>query len=110
LAISLFLVLLLCEVAVRLFVEPFIMPRWVESTPYGIRKQLGNIRGFIVTPQYRHRLSTNSKGFRGVHEYAVPKPTNVFRVMVLGDSVVNGYGVEDDETFCAVLEKKLSGK
>ena len=101
---------ILCEVSVRLFCPPFIMPRWVENAPYGIRKQIGNIRGFIVTPQYRHQLSTNSKGFRGTREYAIPKPANVFRVVALGDSVVNGYGVEDEQTFSAVLEKKLSTK
>ncbi len=99
---------LICEVAVRLFCPPYIMPRWVENAPYGIRKQIGNIRGFIVTPQYRHRFTTNSKGFRGTNEYAIPKPPNVFRVLSLGDSVVCGYGVEDDQTFSAVLEKKLS--
>jgi hypothetical protein len=99
---------LLCEVAVRVFCPPFIMPRWVENAPYGIRKQVGNIRGFIVTPQYRHRFSTNSKGFRGTNEYAIPKPSNVFRVLAIGDSVVCGYGVEDDQTFCAVLQRKLS--
>jgi len=110
LCLSLGFVAILCEVSVRLFCPPFIMPRWVENAPYGIRKQIGNIRGFIVTPQYRHQLSTNSKGFRGTREYAIPKPANVFRVVALGDSVVNGYGVEDEQTFSAVLEKKLSTK
>ena len=100
--------LLLGEVGARLFSAPLIMPRCVESAPYGIRTQIGNIRGTIVTPQYRHKFDTNSRGFRGTREYAVPKPAKVFRVITLGDSVVDGYGVEDDQTFSAVLEKKLS--
>jgi len=99
---------LICEVAVRMFSPPYIMPRWVENSSYGIRKQLSNIRGFIVTPQYRHRFSTNSKGLRGTNEHLIPKPPGVFRVLALGDSVVSGYGVEDDQTFSAKLEKKLS--
>lgn len=66
LVVSLAIALLLCEVAVRLFAEPFIMPRWVENAPYGIRKPIANIRGFIVTPHYRHGMSTNSKGFREI--------------------------------------------
>lgn len=110
LVVSLAIALLLCEVAVRLFAEPFIMPRWVENAPYGIRKPIANIRGFIVTPHYRHGMSTNSKGFRGTREYAIPKPPDVFRIVVLGDSVVNGFGVEDEQTFSAVLEKMLSSQ
>jgi lysophospholipase L1-like esterase len=108
--ISLVVAAFICEAAVRLFCPPYIMPRWVESAPYGIRKQIGNIRGFIVTSQYRHRFTTNSKGFRGTNEYAIPKPPNVFRVLALGDSVVCGYGVEDDQTFSAVLQRQLSAR
>ena len=108
LGVSLGIVALICEITVRLVCAPYIMPRFVENAPYGIRRPLPNVRGFLVTPQYRHRMSTNSKGFRGTREYALPKPPGVFRMVVLGDSVVNGYGVEDDETFCAVLERKLS--
>ena len=110
LATSLFIVLLICEVFVRLFCEPYIMPRWVENAPYGIRRQIANLRGYIKTAKYQHHLNTNSKGFRGTREYPVPKGTNVFRIVALGDSVVDGYGVEDDQTFSALLEKKLSGK
>ena len=102
--------ILICEVGVRMFASPLIMPRWVENAPYGIRKQVNNIRGFIRTPQYRHDFSSNSKGFRGRAEYAIPKPAGVFRMLALGDSVVCGYGVEDPETFCAQLEKKFEGK
>jgi lysophospholipase L1-like esterase len=104
------LMLLAGEVAARMFGAPLIMPRWVESAPYGIRKQIGNIRGEIVTPHYRHKFDTNSKGFRGTREYAVPKPAKVFRIITLGDSVVDGYGVEDDQTFSALLERKLSAQ
>lgn len=100
--------MLVGEVGARLFTQSLIMPRWVESAPYGIRKQIGNIRGTIVTPEYHHKFNTNARGFRGTRNYAVPKPPGVFRIITLGDSVVDGYGVEDDQTFSAVLEKKLS--
>lgn len=108
LGVTVVIMLVVCEVAVRLLLPPLIMPRYVETAPYGIRRQLPNIRGFIITSQYRHKITSNSKGFRGTREYAVPKPPGVFRVLALGDSVVNGYGVEDEQTFAALLEKKLS--
>ena len=110
LVVTVTFMLLLGEVGARLFSAPLIMPRWVESAPYGIRKQIGNIRGTIVTPEYRHKFNTNARGFRGTRDYAVPKPAKVFRIITLGDSVVDGYGVEDDQTFAAVLEKKLSAQ
>ena len=110
LCISLIIALLVAELAVRLFWPPLIMPRWVENAPYGIRKNIGNVRGRIVTPEYRHKVSSNSQGFRGTLEYAIPKAAGVFRVIALGDSVVNGYGVEDEQTFCALLAKKLAAK
>lgn len=107
---SLLIGLIVGEIAVRLFWPPLIMPRWVENAPYGIRKNLGNIRGHIVFPEYRHKVTSNSEGFRGTREYALKKPGGVFRVVAMGDSVVNGYGVEDEETFCALLEKRLGSK
>lgn len=110
LGVTVAIMLVICEVAVRLLLPPLIMPRYVENAPYGIRRQIANIRGFIVTPHYRHKISSNSQGFRGTQEYAVPKPPGVFRVLALGDSVVNGYGVEDDQTFAALLGKKLSAQ
>jgi len=62
----------------------------------------------MITPEYRHAFNTNSQGFRGAKEYSLQKPPGVYRVIVLGDSVALGHGVEDSETFSAVLERKLS--
>jgi lysophospholipase L1-like esterase len=37
-----------------------------------------------------------------------PKRKNVFRIMVLGDSVTYGYGVSDEDTYVRILEQELS--
>lgn len=109
--------LLICSVAIALLIteayfqwfnpQP-IIPRYVETSPYGIRKNIGNVHGTMIVPEYRHAFNTNSQGFRGVKEYSVQKPPGVYRVIVLGDSVALGHGVEDSETFAAVLEGQLS--
>jgi lysophospholipase L1-like esterase len=52
-------------------------------------------------------VSTNSRGARGEREYAVPKPPGVVRVVALGDSFTFGYGVTDDATWPAQLERAL---
>ncbi len=96
------------EILLRVLVPQPIIPRYVESTPYGIRKNIGNVRGEMIVAEYRHGFSTNSQGFRGTREYAIEKPAGVYRVIALGDSTTLGHGVEDGETFSAVLERNLS--
>jgi len=85
------------------------MPRFVETAPWGIRKNLPYVDGIHDTPEFKYRIRTNSQGFRGTREYQQIPPAGVYRIVVLGDSVSLGYGVEEDKTFSAVLEKKLRG-
>ncbi|MBX3465179.1 MAG: SGNH/GDSL hydrolase family protein [Planctomycetes bacterium] len=49
------------------------------------------------------RLRTNHLGFRGP-EVAEPKPAGTFRLLLLGDSVAFGWGVDDEATFARRLE------
>lgn len=49
------------------------------------------------------RLRTNALGCRGP-AVAMPKPADVFRVVVLGDSVVFGWGVDEQVTFVRRLQ------
>lgn len=49
----------------------------------------------------------NADGFRDAL-YLRPKPENTFRVLVLGDSVAFGYGVEESATFAKVMERELA--
>ncbi len=53
-------------------------------------------------------IHTNSMGFRGSREYQIQQPTSVTRILSLGDSFTFGWGVEDNETFSAQLEKQNS--
>jgi lysophospholipase L1-like esterase len=52
---------------------------------------------------------TNRHGFRG-REYAARKPAGVFRVVIVGDSVTMGSGVEEDEAYPALLEPALNAE
>ncbi len=108
LGVSLLVAVGVGELYFRLFDPQAITPRYVETSPYGIRKNIANVRGMMVVPEYRHGLNTNSQGFRGTKEYSVPKPQGVYRIIVLGDSVTLGHGVEDEETFSSRLEQQLS--
>jgi lysophospholipase L1-like esterase len=57
----------------------------------------------------RKRFRTNSKYTRGP-EFSEVKPPNTLRIMTLGDSRTFGWGLADDETWSALLEKYLQEK
>lgn len=97
----------LAEGYFRLLDPQSIVPRYVEASDFGIRKNIGHVQGVMSTAEFRHRFTTNSQGFRGQTEYALVKPPGMFRVIVLGDSVTLGHGVEDGETFAAVAQREL---
>jgi hypothetical protein len=63
----------------------------------GVRVEYGN-------PEYRVMVGHGSLGFRGGGFRREKTPGKV-RVLALGDSMTYGLGVEDDETYSAVLEK-----
>ena len=96
------------ELYLRTFSPQPIIPRYVETSSFGIRKNIGNVQGVMTVPEYQHTFRTNSQGLRGTREYPFVKPPGVFRILVLGDSVALGHGVQDDETFAALLEDNLS--
>lgn len=106
--ITLVIMLLLGELVVRIFAPQAMLPRFVESAPYGIRKVIGNVEARHETSEYRYLYTTNSMGFRGQKEYSLRKNDDVFRIVVQGDSVTLGHGVPDNETFAYLLGEKLN--
>ena len=52
-------------------------------------------------------MSINRQGFRG-DECQVEKPAGVFRIIGLGDSVMFGWGVGQEDFYLKVLERKLN--
>lgn len=55
----------------------------------------------------RWRFQTNNAGFRDARDYLHAKPAGVLRVLVLGDSHTAGFEVHQDETYSAMLGRKL---
>jgi hypothetical protein len=73
--------------------------------------------GWVHTPSasafhevegHRYRVSYNAHGYRGP-DRPWEKPPGVRRVVVLGDSYVDGSEVGDAEVFTAILARTLSG-
>ncbi len=76
--------------------RPHFIPAWAND-PDSIERK--------VTFTY----STNSHGFRGP-EFSAQKPAGTFRIIVVGECVAFGNGVDDQEVYPAVLGRMLKKK
>ncbi len=104
---SLVVALAIAEGAVRL-----ISPQEVGPVRFAFDPELGKIP--VPGQQGKRNLagvftftySNNSLGWRGRREYREAKQTD-YRVLMLGDSMTYGTGVNDDQTFAARVEQDL---
>lgn len=67
-----------------------------------------NFKGYFPNPPFQNiAIEINSKGLRDIeHEYQKREGTT--RILGLGDSITFGSGVEFEDTYLRVLEKKLN--
>ena len=104
--ISLFLSLIIAELALRLVIPVDSQRPFDFRIPHPI---LGwvlqpNITYLYGIPEGKVSVTHNSEGWRDL-ERAVKKPDGVFRILVLGDSFMEANSVELDNTFYRQVEK-----
>jgi hypothetical protein len=58
----------------------------------------------------RVRIVTNSKGFRNRKEFTYETPANTCRILIVGDSFVDGMRTDQDATIGALLERELKDR
>ena len=82
-----------------------------DVPPYSDRRHatrgwanLPNVHTTYGEPEFQNFVVHDSRGFRS-QEVADHKSDDRIRILVLGDSFAWGVGVENDETFSAVLER-----
>lgn len=98
------------EIAIRI-----IKPDRAETTPGLIVKD--ELLGFKQAPNFTAKhINTNSEfavtittNSLGLRSREIEKEKTRKRVLVLGDSVVWGFGVEDNETFASILNEETGG-
>ena len=104
LALATVLGLVVAEFVLRLWHQPpeySWFPRYsLTADPFTGARYAPNLRLRVTYqhPTQRFRFTTNSIGFRGP-ERAWKKSDGAFRVLFVGDSFTEGFGVHDDETF-----------
>ncbi|MGE3269352.1 MAG: SGNH/GDSL hydrolase family protein [Chloroflexota bacterium] len=102
--------LLMVEVAFRL-AGPNIpldltMARFQAYHPvYGFFHTPG-VSGWVRTEEFTSFVKFNTQGLRGP-AIAIPKPEGTFRALIMGDSVVEGAQVNEDDTMAAQLRQDL---
>jgi hypothetical protein len=79
---------------------------WTEYHPVLGWYHQKNKHAVLKLRDFEVDVNTNSQGFRGKQEYAFEKPSPITRILCLGDSFVFGFGVKDEESFCAQLQAK----
>src|SRR5688572_13137415 len=104
---------LICLLGAELVVRWRIGVPLVERMPM-LRVRANEQRGYEMMPSeahysYQHRVEVNALGLRGP-EIPREKAANEIRVLCLGDSLVYGQGVADDDTLPAQLERELQAR
>lgn len=104
-----------CEVVARFFLGDNIplFPRFVTSAVHGDFIIRSNTPGMV----YRHKSSDgewqvriNRQGFRADQEFSFEKPAGMKRILLLGDSFTMASEVNIEDSFGAVLQRKLKEK
>jgi lysophospholipase L1-like esterase len=76
------------------------------SQPWILVRQPSRILSY-KQPEFDYQIRTNSEGLRDV-DHPINKPQNEFRIVVLGDSWVEGQGAPFEKAWPKVLEEQLN--
>ena len=110
--VSVTIAILICEAAVRLLgLGGTTLTRGMlhQYDPDAGWRCYPDLDAYYVLPDsFKVRVRSNSKGLRD-SEKPFSKAQGVRRIVVLGDSFMWGYGVENEETFSAVLQETIPG-
>jgi len=68
-----------------------------------------NVSREMISDEYRIRVRYNAEGWRGP-DRKIGKAPNVFRIVVLGDSFVDGYTIATQDRFTEVLQTNLDSQ
>lgn len=109
--VGLLLPLLALEVAIRLF-GPILPGNYdtgsmVRRDPILGHFHPANTHTWIKTPQFTVRMDFNPMGLRDPRQ-SYDKPPGTYRILVLGDSYVEGAQVQANQTMAARLESMLT--
>lgn len=92
-------------VAGKLLIQPLSPPLVPDA--YRHHSLVPNSHAEFRQPDFAYVQRVNNLGMRGP-DATVEKPPGTYRIVTLGDSFTMGKGVEDDQTFTALLGESLA--
>jgi hypothetical protein len=107
--ISLLIGLIIGEIIIRIFFPQVISPvQFYYDSKLGGMIPVPNQKGFKSHPHdYYYEYQNNEIGMRDTRQMKSYKKYP-YKILAIGDSFTYGWGVNDDETFCKLLEKKIN--
>ncbi len=108
----------LLEAAVRIFAasDGWFGRGIATADPLAVKVRPNGVLGYrqrpgadFTYPSTGAIAHANAQGFRGP-EVQTPKPSGVFRVVLLGESTTHGYGVADSQTIDAYMRADLAAE
>lgn len=77
------------------------------DTDTGLLHLIPNREFIYMKSCFKAYVKTNAQGFNSPNDYKVEKEKNELRIVVLGDSYVEGFQVDQGKRFFEILEQKL---
>ena len=107
LLITIIIFMILFEIALRFFYPQNLSRTQLDKhLLFSNRADLDNVH-YNRWNEFNQYISTNSRGLRD-YEYSYEKINNSFRILMLGDSFVEGVEVAAENTTSKLLEKQLN--
>jgi hypothetical protein len=107
------IIVFLAEATLRAFFPQILMGTSITGTTFsqadallGMRYMPG-ARWRFSHPEYSVEYVINARGFRDRKEHPVPKPQGTIRVLLVGDSFTFGQGVNYNQSWPVMVEKRL---
>jgi hypothetical protein len=97
---------ILLEIVIRTYVPKNDVNSFIADSKLGFRRNPDS-EGFYKTNEFNNYIKFNAYGWNDV-ERSIAKPDNTFRIIVLGDSYVEGLQVAREQTFTHKLETLLN--
>jgi len=109
LLISLLVGLIIGEFIISIFFPQVISPvQFFYDSKLGGMVPVPNQKGFKSHPrEYYYEYQNNEIGMRDTRQLNDYKKYS-YKILAIGDSFTYGWGVNDEETFCKLLEKKIN--
>ena len=104
---SILVALIVCEMTVRIFLNPSDSPNVYFEREFGLIYSPNQQGVYRKGKQIKAKYNINNFGWNSLRNYSAEKPEGIERIAVIGDSFVEAFQVDFDKSFPPLLEKSF---